>query len=73
MAKKLTFTLTATLPDDAMDQAEVIAKLKAPRDAFVAALKDAGLEHEHETKVMTAKAPSDKPRKKRGQLAAAAG
>lgn len=63
MAKKMVFTLTGDLPDDDMDAAELIGKLKPARDAFLAAVKDTGMKHVHETKTQAIK-PSG-PRKPR--------
>jgi len=65
MAKKLVFTVTGEVPDDEMDRAELLGKIKPHRDTFLAALKEAGITHTHETKVLTAKATPAAPRKKR--------
>jgi len=63
MAKKLVFTLTADgMPEDEMDRAELLAKIKPARDAFVEAVM-AIIPVKYEMKVMTSKAASTrKPR-----------
>lgn len=67
MAKKMTITITGdNIPDDEMDRAELLGKIKPARDVFLAALKEAGITHTHETKVFTEKAKSDIPRAARG-------
>lgn len=69
MAKKMVFTLTGDLPDDDMDAAELIGKLKPARDEFLKAVQAAGMKHVHETKTQTVKA-SGGPRKPRVAAAA---
>lgn len=72
MAKKFVFSLSGDLPADEMDAAEVLGKIKPARDAFVAALNEAGVTHVHSTKVANERAPSDKPREARTPRVAAA-
>lgn len=71
--KKMVFTVTAeNVPEDEMERAEMLGKIKPARDSFLAALKECGVDHKHETKVMTMKAASTTPRKKRGSAGAGA-
>lgn len=58
------------LPDDQIDQAEVMAKIKAPRDAFRAALTEAGFTHEHKTKIAKPRKATSTPRAARTPRAA---
>ena len=73
MAKKLVFTLTADgMPEDEMDRAELLAKIKPARDTFVQAVH-AIIPVKHDMKVMTAKTVSTrKPRTATGTARAAA-
>ncbi len=63
MAKKMVFTMTGDLPEDEMDAAKMIGQLKPARDAFLSAVKAAGMTVTHETKSVTIKAPSTRKSK----------
>lgn len=69
--KKMTFTVTAeNVPEDEMERAEMLGRIKPHRDAFVKALDDLGVKITHVTKVITAKGTAA-PRKPRAVRAAA--
>lgn len=57
MAKKMVFELVGDLPEDAMEAAEVMVKLKPMFVAFSESVTKAGLAHTHMTSTKTAKAP----------------
>jgi hypothetical protein len=70
MSKKLVFTVTAPMPDDEMDRAELLGKIKPHRDVFLAAIKETGITgHAHDTRVITEKVTAPEPRARRGTAA----
>lgn len=71
--QNLIITATISLPDDIFEQADVLARMKAARDAFTEAVGDAG---RIETRVVTVRAvsaPAAAPRQRRKKEAHADG